>query len=408
MVRAKTRALFQKLHLYLGLCFGGIFVLLGLTGSAIAWLPEIDSLLNPGLFYVGPMPGAVADHPVRLTPAKVQEVLDRLAADPKYGQPMQLMLPEHADEVFVAWYRKESLDKSDKDSPLATKISRQVMVNPHTLQVTGERNWGEFGISRLLLMPTLFHLHRYLLAGELGKTVIGVSGLVLLISAITGIVLWWPKLNRKALRQAFSISYHGSWPRLNYSSHRAAGFFAAPMFVVLGFSGWYFNLSTWVTPMVSSVATVSPSHKPRNQAPGRGTLLLPGQALQAAQALYPDARISRIALPNKPSMPYEIRLRQAGEIRQGDGATRIMVDAYSGEILQAKDPMHAPRGDTFLSWLFPLHSGEAFGNSGRIFISCFGFMPLLFLVTGLGIYLNQGKKSQPGDSVKSMRIAAAK
>lgn len=392
MARAKTRSLFQKLHLYLALCFGGIFVLLGLTGSAIVWLPEIDSLLNPGLFHVGPMPGAVADQPVRLTPARVQEVLDRLAADPKYGQPMQLMLPEHPGEVFIAWYGKESLDKSDKsnkDSPLATKISRQVMVDPYTLQVAGERNWGELGTSRRLLMPTLFHLHRYLLTGEFGKTVIGVSGLLLVIAASTGIALWWPKLNLNALRQAFSISYCGSLQRLNYSSHRAAGFFAAPVFVVLGFSGWYFNLPNWVTPIVSSIATVSASDKPRNQAPGRGTLLSPGQALQAAQAHYPNARLSRIALPSKPSMPYEIRLRQADEIRKGDGATRIMVDAYSGEILQAKDPMRAPRGDTFLNWLFPLHSGEAFGISGRIFISCFGLVPLLFLMTGLRIYLNQ-------------------
>ncbi|MEO8119800.1 MAG: PepSY-associated TM helix domain-containing protein [Rhodoferax sp.] len=389
MVRAKTRSILQKIHLYIGLCFGGIFVLLGLTGSAIAWLPEIDSLLNPDLFHVRSMSGVVADTPVRVTPAKVQEVADRLVIDPQYGRPVQLILPEHADEVFVAWYRKES---SAKDSLLAIKISRQVMVNPYTLQVMGERNWGELGISRRLLMPTIFHLHRYLAAGEFGKTVIGVSGLVLLIAALTGLVLWWPKPNRKALRQAFSISYRGSWPRFNYSSHRAAGFFVAPVFVVLGFSGWYFNLPKWVTPIVGSVATVSSPDKPSNQAPSRSTSVSPGQAMEVAQARFPNSRVSRIVWPNKPSMPYEIRLRQPDEIRQGDGATRIMIDAYSGEILQVKDPMHGPGGDAFLNWLFPLHSGEAFGRSGRVFISCFGVAPLLFLVTGLGIYLKRRKK----------------
>ncbi|MGH8436789.1 MAG: PepSY-associated TM helix domain-containing protein [Pseudomonas sp.] len=390
MVRGKTRSLFQKIHLYIGLCFGGIFMLLGLTGSAIAWLHEIDSMLNPDLFHVGSMSGVVADNPVRVTSAKVREVVDRLAADPQYGRPVQLMLPEHADEVFVAWYRKESPDNA---SLLAIKISRQVMVNPYTLQVTGERDWGELGISRRLLMPTLFHLHRYLAAGEFGKTVIGVSGLVLFVTALSGVVLWWPQLNRKALRQALSISRRGSWPRFNYSFHRAAGFIAAPVFVVLGFSGWYFNLPKWVTPIVSSVATVTPSDKPTNQASSRGTPISPGQAMEAAQALYPNARVSRIALPSKPSMPYEIRVRQPGEIRKGDGATRIMVDAYSGEILQVRDPMRAPSGDTLLNWLFPLHSGEAFGSAGRIFISCFGVVPLLFLMTGLGIYLKRKKKT---------------
>ncbi len=134
-------------------------------------------------------------------------------------------------------------------------------------------------------------------ARKLGKTVIGISGLGLLITALTGLVLWCPKLNRKALQQALSIAYRGSWPRLNYSSHRAAGFFAAPVFLVLGFSGWYFNLPAWVTPLVSSVATVSAPGKPVNQAPGGGTRVSPRQALEAAQALYPHARLSRIALP---------------------------------------------------------------------------------------------------------------
>jgi len=41
--------LFTKLHLYAGLWFGVLFVLLGLTGSAIAWMPELDAYLNPTL-----------------------------------------------------------------------------------------------------------------------------------------------------------------------------------------------------------------------------------------------------------------------------------------------------------------------------------------------------------------------
>lgn len=382
MASAKTRSLFQHIHLSLGLCLGGVFVLLGLTGSAIAWRHELDRMLNPDLFQAAATPSLMAQGSAGLAPARAQAAIDRLTADPQYGQPAQLMLPQHAGEVFVAWF---PLAPSGKDSLLTIRVSRQVMLNPHTLQVNGERNWGEPGLSRRLLMPTLFHLHRYLAAGELGKTVIGICGLGLLITALSGLVLWCPRLKRKALLQALSIAYRGSWPRLNYSSHRAAGFFAAPVFVVLGFSGWYFNLPKWVTPLINSVATVSAPGKPVNQAPGGGTRVSPRQALEAAQTLYPHARLSRIALPDKASMPYEIRLRQPGELRQGDGATRITIDAWSGAILQVRDPLRAPGGDRFLNALFPLHSGEAFGLAGRILISGFGALPLLFLLTGLGI-----------------------
>lgn len=398
MIRGNTRFLLRQIHLYVGLCFGGIFVLAGLTGSAIAWRHEFDSMLNPDLFQVAPAAGVSADGPASLTPARVQQVIERLAADPRYGRPTQIMLPQHADETLIAWYRNAP---SGKASLLALETSRQVMLNPYTLQIAGERNWGEIGLTRRLLMPTLFHLHRYLLTGEFGKTVIGISGLVLLIMSIAGVVLWWPKPNRTALRQAFTISQRGSWSRFNYSFHRAAGFFVAPVLIVLGFSGWYFNLPKWVTPIVSSVATVSAPDKLSKQAPVRSAPISPGQAMAAAQALYPQAHVSRIALPTKPSMSYEIRLRQPGEIRQGDGATRITIDAYSGNMLRVRDPLRAPGGDTFLNWLFPLHSGEAFGMAGRIFISCFGAVPLLFLMTGLGIWLKRKKKHRHGDIVKS-------
>ena len=50
----------------------------------------------------------------------------------------------------------------------------------------GERNWGEAGLTRPLLVPTLFHLHRYLLAGEAGKVVIAVQGVALALMTLTG------------------------------------------------------------------------------------------------------------------------------------------------------------------------------------------------------------------------------
>lgn len=389
MTRGKTRSLFRLFHLYVGLCFGGIFMLSGLTGSAITWLHELDSMLNPDLFQVALPPGVTAKDSASITAALVQDIFERLVADPYYGRPTQMTLPKHADETLIAWYR---LEKPNKASLLAAETSRQVMVNPYTLQIAGERNWGEIGASRRLLMPTLFHLHRYLIAGELGKTVIGISGLVLLLTSMAGVVLWWPKRNRKALRQAFTISHRGSWSRLNSSFHRTAGFFVAPVLIVLGFSGWYFNMPKWVTPIVSSVATVSASDKQTNRAPLRGTPISPGQAMEAAQALYPNAQVTRIAFPGNPSTPYEIRVRQPDEIRQGDGTTRITLDANSGNLLRVRDPLRAPGGDTFLNWLFPLHSGEAFGKTGRIFISSFGVVPLLFLITGVAMWLKRKKQ----------------
>ncbi|GAC1321836.1 MAG: PepSY-associated TM helix domain-containing protein [Collimonas sp.] len=381
--RKRTISLFHILHLWIALLFGTVFVILGLTGSAIAWMHELDRLLNPDLLRVAPPPGTVAGAAMRLEPASIQAAYDRLVADPYYGKPSLLVLPERAGEVLIASYHKKLPPGS---SIFATEVARQVMLDPATLAVTGERNWGEFGINRRLLLPTLFHIHRYLVAGEAGKTIIGVSGLMLVLTAMSGIILWWPRMHRKAIWQAITVSHGGSWPRFHFRLHRATGFFAAPVLLMLGFSGCYFNLPAWIVPAVNAVANVTPAVKVLNRSSAPQAPVSPAQAALSALSLYPQARVSRLVLPTQPSAPYEVRLRQPSEIRQGNGATRISIDSGDGRVLRVQDPLRAQAGDTLLNWLFPLHSGTAFGLGGRIFITCFGMLPLLFFVTGLAIW----------------------
>lgn len=378
MMRGTLRTWFRRLHLAVALVFGCLFGLSGLTGCALAWMHELDAMLNPALFHAAPASGPLA-------PTAVKRIVDRLAADPAYGRPTQLTLPARGGEVAVAWYR---LPPAGGRGPFTLDRSRQVMVDPASLAITGERVWGEAGLSRPLLMPTLFHLHRYLLAGAAGRTVIAVSGLALLFMSVAGLVLWWPRANLAAWRKAFTVAYRGSWPRLNYSFHRAAGAIVAPVLAVLGFSGCLFNQPQWIRPVVAGVAAVSAQDKPKRGAAGDVGV---ARAAQAAGALFPAARVSRIGLPATPGLPYEIRLRQPGEVRQGDGNTRVTVDAATGRVLRVRDPLHAPAGDAFIDWQFPLHTGEAFGTFGRIVVSVVGLAPLAFLVTGLAVWRQRRK-----------------
>ena len=107
-------------------------------------------------------------------------------------------------------------------------------------------------------------------------------------------------------------------------------------------------------PLVDLVSTVPDTAKLKNVQQD-GAVLDAGQAMAAAQQLYPQARVSRIVLPPKTDQPYEIRVRQPDEIAHGDGATRITLDARSGQALRIRDPLTAPYGERFLGWQFPLH-----------------------------------------------------
>ena len=360
----------RLIHLWSGLIFGAILVVLGLTGAALSWIDELDALLNPGLLQVAPQ-GMAA------TPETTEAVTAMLARDPRYGRPTMVELPGHAGDVFVAWYRP---------APAAGAVSRQVMVDPATMRITGERNWGEAGLTRLLLMPTLFHIHRYLVAGETGKTVVAVTGVALALMVLSGMVVWWPRMARSAWLHALTVRHGGSWPRFSFQLHRAGGFFAAPLLLVTAVSGVHFNMPQWVTPLVNAVAPVTPNAKVSNRsAPGEAVPV--AEAIRSAQARFPEARVSRVSLPAKAGQPYEIRVRQSGELRQGPGATRISIDSGDASVLRVVDPERASGGDRFLAWLFPLHTGEAFGLAGRIFISVFGLVPLVFFTTGLVVWV---------------------
>lgn len=377
------------LHLWTGLVFGTILVVLGLTGSALSWMHELDVFLNPGLLHVAPPLGLRTGDPLRADPALTQAVGEVLTRDLRYGKPSTLELPARAGDVFVAWYRSSP---GSGNAPWVPSVTRQVMVDPANLSVTGERNWGEFGVSRPLLMPTLFHIHRYLVAGEIGKVVVAVTGVSLLLTVLTGVILWWPRMVRLAIWNAVTVRHGGSWPRFSFQLHRAGGFFAAPVLLVSALSGIHFNMPDWVTPVVNVISPVTPNTKLMNQSIRPGDGMSVAVAVTAAQAKFPDGRVSRVSLPAKTGQPFEIRVRQPAELRQGPGATRISIDSGDASVLRVIDPERARGGDKFLSWLFPLHTGEAFGLGGRIFISLFGFIPLAFFVTGLVIWVKLRKK----------------
>jgi uncharacterized iron-regulated membrane protein len=379
----------RVVHLWTGLIFGTILVILGLTGSALSWIHELDSMLNPGLLHVAPPPGQRDGDAARTDAALVQAVGQMLAADARYGRPNMMALPERAGDVFVAWYRPAAGNGS---APWVQAVTRQVMVDPASLAVTGERNWGESGLTRPLLMPTLFHLHRYLIAGETGKIVVAVSGVSLVLALVTGMVLWWPHLTRSAIWHVLTVRHGGSWPRFSFQLHRAAGFFAAPVLLISAFSGVYFNMPQWVKPVVQVFAAISPTTKVVNESPRVRQEISISDAVVAAQARFPEGRVSRVSFPAGAGQPFEIRVRQPGELRAGPGATRVSIDAGNGSVLRVIDPERAHGGDKLLSWLFPLHTGEAFGLAGRIFISFVGFLPLAFFVTGLVIWVKLRKK----------------
>jgi uncharacterized iron-regulated membrane protein len=88
-----SRGLWLKIHWYLALCFGGVFIVLSLSGAALLFADGLDALLNPRL--------AVAPSIAPLPPDRLMAAA-RVAHPDRHGE-WVLESPLHTAEALGIW-----------------------------------------------------------------------------------------------------------------------------------------------------------------------------------------------------------------------------------------------------------------------------------------------------------------
>jgi uncharacterized iron-regulated membrane protein len=364
------RKIWLNIHLYIGLVIGLELALVGFTGSLLVFYREIDAWLNPGLLTTQ---GSGAHQPIDRIVAAARAAVPE-AQGP--GTELGVQVPFRANATYLAWV------KIPGETPQAERW-QQVSLDPYSGAVLGV--WGaDEGVISLL-----YRLHYTLLLGEWGETAVGISGLLLFISLLTGVYLWWPR--RSKIGQALTINYRTSRTRLNFDLHRVPGIYMALILLVVAFSGVSMIFPRYVQSMVQLFSPVAQEPKQLQSTPFPGApAITPSQAIAVADTVFPDAELKSLVLTSlAPEGVYAIRKRQPGEVRKSGGTSVVWVDQYSSAVLATRDPRTMSAGDTFLRWQFPLHNGEAFSLPGRLVILLSGLSIPLLYVTGLLIWLRK-------------------
>ncbi|WP_417387372.1 PepSY-associated TM helix domain-containing protein [Gimesia sp.] len=361
MLNQRLRRLWVITHRWLGLTAGLLFVLIGLTGSLLVFHRTIDEWLNPQIL-------VSAGNGASRTVDEVLQAAEQSLTDAN----LQLFFAEPPRTelgVWTVWFR----NTSDKTAGFT-----QVYVDPSSAEVTGQRVWGEYFVT------WMYSLHYKLLSGRTGEIIVGLCGLILMVSVASGVYLWWP-LWRHSWRAAFAIR---SGRRFQYDLHKSTGVIAALLLLVVSFTGVYMIFPEWVRPCVLAVLDDGePRSENKNSNPVSGGKRIDvSQATAVAQSVFPDAEFKRVKLPSKPKDAFEVRLRQAGEVRKSSGNSRVWIDQYSGEVLSVRDSNQRSAADAFFAWQFPLHNGEAFGLVGRWIVFVSGLMPAVLYVTGFLVW----------------------
>jgi uncharacterized iron-regulated membrane protein len=379
-MQARNRNLLARLHRYTGLALALYLVLVGLTGSVIAFREEIDGWLNPQWQKTAPA-GAML--------LSADELVERIEDGHPGARVSFFYAPQEGQAVAKAF-----LAPRDEDATLAAD---QTFIDAMTGEPLGERNFLQtLGIGPREIIPTIYRLHRNLLLDKLGQTITGSLALVWLATLIIGIVLAWPKKG-KGWRKAFTVKRGAGTFRTSYDLHRSTGLAAGLLLIVLAISGAVLNLHDIARMVVGTISTLAP---PVVSADSSVSRVGWQEAASIAMAAHPEATLFGIAHDNNRNV-YQIRLHKPDDI-QHSGRLRVFVDAANGVILRSQDPLQSTAGEAFLGLQFPLHSGQIIGIWGQALMVLVGLLPLLFAVTGIVIWL-QKRRSEAVNRLRAVK-----
>lgn len=356
----RVRGVILQIHLATALIAGAFMVLLGTTGSIIAFQPELDRWSHPDLSYVRPG-GKV------LSLAEIRDSVSRNFP----GEPIvAILLP------------------TSPRFPTQVILSRGIVsVNQYTGDILGVRSRGQtfLGLVRAL--------HIRLAGGDAGRTIMRWSGIATLLSLASGLWLWWPS---KKLR------VRGSWRRVGFwfDLHQAAGIVSWLPLMMLAATGTVIGFEDQATVLLNKLGLSNPTHAMRSHplhaaAPQTPTLVPdevafgPDQAIAIAQAEVPGA------------VPYRIQMPQCGDVyvvslatknRFGQEQNSVSVNRWGGKVLAVSRFTDRPPQERLMAANEAIHTGEILGLPTQIMAALAGAFVPVQAATGLAIWLRRRKK----------------
>lgn len=219
--------------------------------------------------------------------------------------------------------------------------------------------------------------------------------MLLIISTFTGLIVWWPLTGK--WRQSLAFKSGVGKARLNYELHKVSGIYSLLVMIPVLFSGVYMVLPHNVVPVIELFSPVTYRYWFQSTPPtANATAIGMDRAIDIAMKLYPSGRPSSIYGAAEPTKTYTVC--QDGVNASGSLLKRrcTVIDRYSGRILDRDDPSlpSATVGEIFTHWQWPLHSGQAFGMTGRILVFITGLICPVLFITGVIRWLQKRRAAK--------------
>jgi len=367
--KGTLRCWVAALHRWLGLALMGFLLVAALTGSVMAFYPQLSALTAPSLFRaVAPFAGARPLDPLALRERLLQQ-RPGLQVD---------VLPLHVEPGRSLMFPVKPA-RSDGDDG--------IYVDPYSGRIQGQRRWGDIRQGMRNVVPFLYRIHYCLTVDGVGQKILGGVALMWLVASLLGLGLTLPPAVHGGVarwrmwRAAWRPRLRGSALGISFSVHRAGGLWLWPMFIVFAWSAVGLTLSQEVyQPVMRALgASVPPSiarlPQPRphpgltwDQALGLARthmgeqLLAHGDRLEWEDSLRYD--------PTRAAFAY--RVHTTADIGTRRAHSTLWIDATSGHVLAFQPTAGTTRGQTVSAWLFAMHRADLGDAAYRIFECLFG------------------------------------
>lgn len=390
-----TRQFWVVIHRWAGLIMAGLLIVVGLTGSLLAFYPELNKLINPQAYQIQ------SGKPLSLS--ELAELgLKRIPA----ARVDTIFYGEEGEAAWVGMSARPGQPELEFGYLRLDPVSGEEIMR---------QTWGAILEGWHNLMPFIYKLHYNLALGSFGMWILGICALIWTIDCFVGFYLSLPQRKKSApsvslnsstakmlnwcrrWQPAWKIRWHSSKYKLNFDLHRASGLWLWPVLFIFAWSSVYMNLwdtvYTWTTravfeykaPWTELPRLDNIAQEPRlnwRQAEAAGRYWMDRQAELHDFEVYQPVALRF----DRERNVYQYTVRSSRDIQDRRGTTRVFFDADTGAFKLLLLPSGQYTGNTVTSWLYALHMGNVFGLPWRIFVCIIGLIIVMLSVTGIIIW----------------------
>ncbi len=364
----QVRQLWIVTHRWLGIILFIPLIVLGLTGSALVWPEATEEFFHPNRYKVAQ---EFEERPV------TDYIAGALTRMPEGDQVTALRMPEYAGQGVLVGGMPHPVKR------VGPPARHRVWLDPATAAPVAQ--WG--------LAPDgmwyMHALHGHLAAPGIGRPLVGALGFILTFSALTGIWIWWPRNGGflKGMRWRRG-------PGVNTNLHFYAGIWSAIPLTIVAFTGAWIVFPNSLGAPVAFLAGETASgdsgrshmEGPPASPPMKTSSLSADDAVRLAREAGDGGRLVFMAMPLEASKVWSVHLAcEAGP----HCLARYAINDETGAVTRLHHEETPSAADIAAEEMEQIHLGGSWGFLWKLIVFISGFLPLLFGVTGIVMWVTR-------------------